>query len=84
MMQRLVSIADMIDNIVGTGTRNGYIADNLDLVAFCRKNARTTSRRVQRRVWYDMKHDEIEGLRIRAKRDWFKVKLRAGLQFLCL
>jgi hypothetical protein len=26
----------LIDNIVGTGTRNGYIGDNLDLVAFCR------------------------------------------------
>jgi hypothetical protein len=55
-------IADMIDNIIGTGTRNGYIGDNFDLVAFCIKNAGTTSRRVQRRVWYDMKLDEIEGL----------------------
>jgi hypothetical protein len=85
-----------IDNIVGAGTRNGYISrDNRELVAFCRTNhrdepqGRTTG--TNHRDWfeseYDVKLDEIEGLRTRAKqkavKDWFKEKLPAVVKFLC-
>jgi hypothetical protein len=33
---RDIDIEEMIDNIVGAGTRNGYVGDNLELVAYCR------------------------------------------------
>jgi hypothetical protein len=60
------------------------------IVSWLHSVARTTG--TNHRDWfeseYDVKLDEIEGLRTRAKqkavKDWFKEKLPAVIKFLCV
>jgi hypothetical protein len=58
------AIADMIDNILGTGTRNGYIGDDLESVACCRTHRANwlVNRRVQRRIRRASKEEILKGL----------------------